>query len=348
MTGAAGGDGTSQPWVRVALLYRPEPPLGGLVRPDLLSSPDRGLQGSVQLVCAPAGFGKSVFVSQWWEQLAMPTVWLTLDSSVDHSRWLLAYLVAAVRQQFPDALAGSLQMARAATLPSEEAIVVELSNELDELDEPIVVLLDDYHQLAEPRIHSFISNLVRHPPQKVHLVVISREEPPPPFGTLRAHGHLSELRMAELAFTEGEFTEFLGREVPQTLASSQVAALRSPPKGGRPELDWPPRRCAWVVRAMWPSARASSIRPPRTTSWGRPSARLPPTFDDSGDWRSPARAGSSCCAPTGPWSRGSTRPGAQANSRRSTDQEAGRGQQRESMRCRPRPPGNRNLRFGAP
>lgn len=224
MTGAAGGDGTSQPWVRVALLHRPEPPLGGLVRPDLLSSPDRGLQGSVQLVCAPAGFGKSVFVSQWWEQLAMPTVWLTLDSSVDHSRWLLAYLVAAVRQQFPDALAGSLQMARAATLPSEEAIVVELSNELDELDEPIVVLLDDYHQLAEPRIHSFISNLVRHPPQKVHLVVISREEPPPPFGTLRAHGHLSELRMAELAFTEGEFTEFLGREVPQTLASSQVAA----------------------------------------------------------------------------------------------------------------------------
>lgn len=182
MTGAAGGDGTSQPWVRVALLHRPEPPLGGLVRPDLLSSPDRGLQGSVQLVCAPAGFGKSVFVSQWWEQLAMPTVWLTLDSSVDHSRWLLAYLVAAVRQQFPDALAGSLQMARAATLPSEEAIVVELSNELDELDEPIVVLLDDYHQLAEPRIHSFISNLVRHPPQKVHLVVISGRNPRLPSG----------------------------------------------------------------------------------------------------------------------------------------------------------------------
>ena len=83
--------------VRRSLLHRPEPPSGSLLRPRINARLDEALMLPACTLCAPAGFGKSVAVSQWCESLDRPSVWLCSDRAVDDLQRFVACLVAAVR-----------------------------------------------------------------------------------------------------------------------------------------------------------------------------------------------------------------------------------------------------------
>ena len=217
--------------VRSTFLHRPAPPPGGLLRSELHDVLDRALERPASLVCAPAGFGKSVLVSQWCEHVERPVAWLSLDSAIDHPHWFLMHLAASVRTVVPDALEVVTEMALGGQLPAPEAVIAQLSNELNDLPEPIVVVLDDFQQVKEPKVHHIVAELLRHPSPAIHLVIISREEPPLPIATLRAHGHIVELRGPDLAFSPDEFEAFLENELHRSLPSEQVRHLHNSTEG---------------------------------------------------------------------------------------------------------------------
>ena len=217
--------------VRSTFLHRPPPPPGGLLRSELHAVLDRALERPASLVCAPAGFGKSVLISQWCEHVERPVAWLSLDSAIDHPHWFLMHLAASVRTVVPDALEVVTEMALGGQLPTQESVIAQLSNELDELPEPIVVVLDDFQQVKEPKVHHVVAELLRHPSPALHLVIISREEPPLPISTLRAHGHIVELRGPELAFSPDELETFLENELHRSLPSEQVRDLHDSTEG---------------------------------------------------------------------------------------------------------------------
>ena len=217
--------------VRSPFMHRPAQPPRSLIRPDLSAVLDRGADSTVSLVCAPAGFGKSVAVSQWCDNVQRPVAWLTLDSTIDHPRRFVLHLVAAVRRLHPNALDTTSQMASAERFPTIEAIVTELSNELDELDERIVVVLDDYHRITEPLVHSLVGALLEDPPHGLHLVIVSRHDPPLPTATLRAQGRLCELRMNDLAFTADDLATFMSLELGHPVPQSQIAAVHASTEG---------------------------------------------------------------------------------------------------------------------
>lgn len=185
----------------------------------------------VTLVCAPAGFGKSTLVSQWCAGLDSKVAWLSLDPVIDNPQWFLLYLVTAVRQVLPDSLQTVSQMAAAGQMPTEQAVVVELSNELEELPEPLVIVLDDYHALTSEGSHRIIGELLKHPPASVQFVIVARYEPPLPIASLRASNHMSEVRMAELSFTEDEIRCYTDRELDRTLTDEQVSELHQSTEG---------------------------------------------------------------------------------------------------------------------
>ena len=132
----------------------------------------------------------------------------------------------------------------------------------------------------EPRVHRFVADLLRHPPLAVHLVIVSREEPPLPIGTLRAQGRLNELRGADLAFSADEFSRFMKQELPRPLTPQQIDRLscldrrmaRRRPTGRRGDETQRQRRRGGR-RVPRPSSPGVSHRRP-----GRPrAARGPPT-----------------------------------------------------------------------
>ncbi|MDH3683612.1 MAG: hypothetical protein OEV40_27140, partial [Acidimicrobiia bacterium] len=211
--------------VRTTFLHRPPPPDDAVVRPRLLTTLDHGLDLAATLVCAPAGFGKSIIVSQWAESIDRPVAWLALDAAIDDPRWFLMHLSETVRRIVPGALDVVTQMTSAPELPDLHAVILELSNELDEIPQPIVVVLDDYHHIASPAVHEVVSELIRHPAESVHFVIISRHEPSLPIGPLRLRGHLAELRMADLAFTGEELELFAKQQLQRDLRPEQSRQL---------------------------------------------------------------------------------------------------------------------------
>jgi LuxR family maltose regulon positive regulatory protein len=74
-------------------------------------------------------------------------------------------------------------------------------------------------------VHDFLSELLRHWPQRLHLVLISRSNPSWPLANLRAKGQVAEIRTRDLRFTPQESAIFLNQALAAPLSPSALAAL---------------------------------------------------------------------------------------------------------------------------
>ncbi|NIV33891.1 MAG: hypothetical protein GWN58_31915, partial [Anaerolineae bacterium] len=66
----------------------------------------------------------------------------------------------------------------------------------------------DYHLIQNPDIHRQMTFLVDHAPPALHLVLLSRTEPPLPLSRWRVKGWMDGLHASDLAFSETECSAF--------------------------------------------------------------------------------------------------------------------------------------------
>ena len=92
-------------------------------------------------------------------------------------------------------------------------------------------MLDDYHLIQAPAVHTSVEFLLEHLPSSLRLVLASRADPPLPLARLRGRGQLAELREADLRFTPQEAGELLGATVGAELPEEAVAALGNRTEG---------------------------------------------------------------------------------------------------------------------
>jgi LuxR family maltose regulon positive regulatory protein len=187
-------------------LYRPPITSDLVSRPRLLERLNWRRRRPLTLVSAPAGYGKTTLVSSWLQSLAqrtppVPGAWLSLDEEDNDLAQFVTYLLAAVRTLFPEACPDTLALLQAATLPPLPILARSLINELDQLDPPFVLALDDYHLIHEAAIHELLDALLAHPPRPMHLVLTTRSDPPLSLARRRARSEVTEIRSGELRFT---------------------------------------------------------------------------------------------------------------------------------------------------
>jgi LuxR family maltose regulon positive regulatory protein len=130
---------------------------------------------------------------------------IQLDSLV-----ALAVRLADPRAALDRRFAGSIPRF-AAPDPRPDAVAGCLVNELEELEENLVVVLDDYHRIGGTAVHDLMDRLLRYPPRPLHLEIVARFDPPLSLGSLRARGQMSEIREHELRFTGAESKVFFDR-----------------------------------------------------------------------------------------------------------------------------------------
>ncbi len=114
---------------------------------------------------APAGYGKITLLSHWLEVSELPSAWLSLDDSDSDVRVFLSYFVTAVRQVSPEACQQTYAILKAESLPPLPVLIAHLSNDLDELEVRLILVLDDYYRIREPAIHELLDGLLEHPPR---------------------------------------------------------------------------------------------------------------------------------------------------------------------------------------
>ena len=201
-------------------LHRPSINRGLIVRARLLEQLKSAMNLPFTLVCAPAGFGKTTLVGTWLEYQAadqsaavpaLPSAWLSLDENDSDLNLFLRYFIAALRTVFKDACQETLVLLQARQQPPETVLFATFSNELNGLSGEVILVLDDYQFIRGKAVHTLLIELARHWPVSLHLVLISRIDPPMPLTNLRAKGMLSEIRTRDLRFTPQETADYLSQ-----------------------------------------------------------------------------------------------------------------------------------------
>ncbi|HSJ53288.1 MAG TPA: LuxR C-terminal-related transcriptional regulator, partial [Anaerolineae bacterium] len=103
--------------------------------------------------------------------------------------------------------------------------VQPLINDLAAVDRPILLALDDYHVITAPLVQEAMVLLLRRGPPNLHMVVLTRADPPFPLPRLRVRERMTEIREGDLRFTPEEMTAFLNLLHRLNLAAEQIAAL---------------------------------------------------------------------------------------------------------------------------
>ncbi len=210
-----------------------------VIRTRLIEQLNAGLHRKLSLISAPAGFGKTTLVSEWVRAVGGATspvaiAWLSLDDGDNDITRFLTYFIAALNQAEGRGTTigeGSLRMLQSPQLPSTEAILIPLINEIANIPEGILLVLDDYHLINAQQIHVALSFLLDNIPPQLHLVIATREDPYLPVSRLRARGQLTELRARDLRFTSSEAAEFLNQVMGLNLSEQDIAALETRTEG---------------------------------------------------------------------------------------------------------------------
>lgn len=198
-----------------------------VVRPHLLASISEGIrQGHrLTLIAAPAGFGKTTVIREWISAGEIPAAWISLDEGDGDPIRFLSYLVVALQTLISgvgDSVLAALQSSQAV---STSDLLVSLLNELAATEDDFVLVFDDYHTVDSPLVDALLAFLVEHLPPAMHLVITTREDPALPLARLRARNQLTEIRTADLRFTETEAAEFLTHVMGLRLSAEELNTL---------------------------------------------------------------------------------------------------------------------------
>ena len=203
-------------------------------RPRLVERLDAGVDRKFTLISAPAGFGKTTLVSEWVDTLDCPVTWLSLEPEDDDPGRFFAYLVAAL-QRVDANLGQEIQgVLRSGQLPPAEVISATLINDVlqaQRVGDRFLLVLDDFHVIQDQSILQVLERLVASPPQPLHLVLLTREDPPLPLARLRANNQLTEIRARDLRFAGDDVERFLHEVLGLSLSRDDVTALEAKTEG---------------------------------------------------------------------------------------------------------------------
>lgn len=195
-------------------------------RPRLDRVLDRAATVPLTLVVAPAGWGKSTLVADWSSRAGQPCGWVWLERTEDDPIRFWRHVLHAVSGAVPAAGRPALSVLDTAGVDIDRDVLPALVNALAApATAPLLLVLDDFHAVRNTVVHRQLSRLLEHRPAALHLLLLTRSDPPLTIGKLRLHGEVLEIRSNELHFTVAEAGELMRARLGEPLAESDVRRL---------------------------------------------------------------------------------------------------------------------------
>jgi len=190
----------------------------------------------VQVVSAPAGYGKTCLLVDFANDLDIPVCWYSLDASDQDPRLLLEGTLASIRFRFPNF--GELTQSRllAAEDVAREAahLVGTLTGEMyAAIPEYFVLVLEDYHFIEDSELAKrFLNLFVERAPDNCHIIVSSRTSVElPAIYTLTLQQRAESLGTWHLSFTPIEVKELLATHYGLHLSDAEADKLTTDTEG---------------------------------------------------------------------------------------------------------------------
>ncbi|HET8755593.1 MAG TPA: LuxR C-terminal-related transcriptional regulator [Solirubrobacteraceae bacterium] len=176
-------------------------------RERLFERLDQGVRRPLTLLAAPPGAGKTALLGSWIAagRAPGPVAWLSLDPSDGERRRFWRAVLEALNR----ASGRRSGRVRAPSAGRVDLLLGALAASLPADDRAVVLVLDDFHEVADT-VHADLERLLRRPLPALRVVIASRADPPLHLGRLRLQDQLAEIRSPDLAFTLAETAELLG------------------------------------------------------------------------------------------------------------------------------------------
>lgn len=172
-----------------------------------------GASERLTVLSAPAGYGKTTLLSQCyagWRGEDVAVAWYSVDDSKFESDQFFAYLMAALhRAGLPLPYS---QEAIDAGLPglAAEAAARAIVVALEASEEPVRLIIDDYHRIASPATNRFLDYVIERMPNHAAIIMAMRGLPEIAMASLRVRGQLLLLEQTDIRFSDSEALSFLG------------------------------------------------------------------------------------------------------------------------------------------
>src|SRR2546423_1891208 len=203
---------------------------GLLDRKDLLQLLDRAVTKRLTVISAPPGSGKTSLLRAWADHSTklrrVALVSVERDQHNEQRFW--SAVLDAIRGPARSTAAGTPPAPTA--VPDVDQVIDSILSEIAEHAEPVVLIIDDLHELRFPDSLAQLDHFIASLPSNAHVVLSSRRDPSIRVHQLRLAGALAEIRAGDLRFTEAETRELLaGSGI--SLSGEGVAALHQRTEG---------------------------------------------------------------------------------------------------------------------
>jgi LuxR family maltose regulon positive regulatory protein len=159
-------------------------------------------------VAAPAGYGKTTLLAQWAARDQRPFAWVSLERRDDDPVALLTYIAAALDSVHP--IDPAVFRASAAAGDSLWSTAVpRLGAALAAMPTPVVLVLDDVHELKHRDCLDVLEPLAKHLTGGSQLVLSGHADCGLPLARIRADRRLVEVGLADLALSDSEASSLL-------------------------------------------------------------------------------------------------------------------------------------------
>jgi len=216
-----------------------------VIRSRLIEQLDDALNYKLTLISAPAGFGKTTLVSSWINKLQQNSpdaklyriCWISIDERDNDPLTFWKYVIAALQTTSPQIGEIIKSMLDSMTVFSTEVVVTMLINEIvehypnRENSPSLILVLDDYHLIDDPEIHTSLNFLLDHLPPFMHIVITTRADPPLMLSYRHGRSEINQIRATDLSFRSDESTEFLNGQMRLNLPQNDIETLGNRTEG---------------------------------------------------------------------------------------------------------------------
>ena len=212
----------------------PRPPQGRVGRAALLARLSDGIERTLTVVIAPAGFGKTTLLNEWCEVLrARKHVvgWLTLDEEDDDLQQFGAYVLACLGQGGDRVAARAEALLHDDPLTPVATVASVLLNDIAACGRQVFLVLDDFDRLSSRPIRALVSRLLRYAPPNFHVALGMRGDPGLNLGELQAHDRLLRLGADDLRFSTEDARAYFSQTGSVALDAPSVELLNHATEG---------------------------------------------------------------------------------------------------------------------
>lgn len=196
-------------------------------RPLLIEHLDDVRTAPLAMVCAPAGYGKSILLAQHYDALianGARAAWITLNPTHQDIFNFYASLTTAIVSCGVPIAAPPIATPLARSL-NAEVMVGHFEASLGHIDHDIFVYLDDAHQLAQAESLGLLVMLVERSLPRLHLIIASRRRLKLPLARLRQRDMLVELGTEDLQFDLPHANALFSEGNPANISDALIAKL---------------------------------------------------------------------------------------------------------------------------